>query len=332
VRALVTGATGLVGAYLVQRLAADGWRVRALVRAPASAAWLEPLGAVLIRGDIMDLERLRASAAGCDVVFHTAAMVTGRGSWTIFEAANVGGTRHVIAAAESAGAKLVQVSSVAVYGGEARYRDTPTDEETPLAPLPSGAHYARSKRDAEALVLRAHTDGRLWATAVRPDVIYGRNDRQFVPRVARVMDRGLFPIFRGGTSVMAIVHAANVADGIVRAASTPTAGGRVYNLANDFPVTVSEFVRYGEEGLGRKVRRIPVPLPVARVGFGAVAAVVRVTRGRSMARDAARSLDFLSKDNPFSSERARRELGWTPIVRPEIGITEAFRWWREHAT
>jgi nucleoside-diphosphate-sugar epimerase len=42
------------------------------------------------------------------------------------------------------------------------------------------------------------------------------------------------------------------------------------------------------------------------------------------------SLDFVSRDNPFSSERARRELGWNPPVRPEVGVPEAFRWWAAH--
>jgi hypothetical protein len=43
------------------------------------------------------------------------------------------------------------------------------------------------------------------------------------------------------------------------------------------------------------------------------------------------TLDFLTRDNPFTSERARRELGWAPPVRPEVGIPDAFRWWKEDA-
>jgi len=44
----------------------------------------------------------------------------------------------------------------------------------------------------------------------------------------------------------------------------------------------------------------------------------------------ASSFDFLARDNPFSSELARRELGWDPPVRPETGVPEAFRWWAAH--
>lgn len=329
-RALVTGATGQVGSYIAERLLADGWSVRALVRDPGAARWLGDLGAELAPGDILQPGQLRAAAAGCDAIFHAAALVTASGGWERYRRANVDGTRHVIAAAESAGARLLHVSSVAVYGAAARYRDAPTDEETPLPPLPERALYARSKRESEMLVLDAHAEGRIWGCAIRPDVIYGRRDRQFVPRVARILSRGVFPLLGGGRSTLAIVHAASVADGAVRAVCSDGAGGRAYNLANDFAVTVREFIELAADGLGRRVRLLAVPLPLARAAFALVRAAVRVASGPAMAAHAASSLDFLTRDNPFTSERARRELGWSPPVPPARGIPEAFEWWARH--
>jgi nucleoside-diphosphate-sugar epimerase len=41
------------------------------------------------------------------------------------------------------------------------------------------------------------------------------------------------------------------------------------------------------------------------------------------------SLSFMSRDNPFTSDRAKQELGWKPSVRPDVGIPEAFRWWKD---
>jgi nucleoside-diphosphate-sugar epimerase len=328
--ALVTGATGQVGSYLVERLIADGWHVRALVRDPGRAARLEAAGVELRPGDILDERSVCAAAAGCDAIFHAAALVTARGNWNRYRAVNVDGTRHAITAAASSGARLLHVSSVAVYGGTSRYAATPTDEDTPLPPLPPHAYYARSKRESEQLVLEAHAAGRIWGCAVRPDVIYGRYDRQFVPRIARVLQHGLFPRIGTGRTTLAIVHAASVADGAVRAIASPIAGGRAYNLANDFDVTVNDLVHLAAEGLGREVRIIPVPLPVARAAFRLLCLGIRVTGGRVLATQVAGSLDFLTRDNPFSSDRARRELGWSPPVPPDIGIPEAFRWWKEH--
>ena len=330
--ALVTGATGLVGHHVVQRLQADGWSVRALVRDAARAGALSRAGVMLATGDVLEPISVRRAARECDVVFHAAAIVTARGGWEAFNRPNVEGTRNVIAAAADAGARLVHVSSVAVYGATERYATGagPVDEETPLASLPANAFYARSKRDAEALVLAAHAAGRLWATAVRPDVVYGTHDRQFVPRVARMLRHRLVPVVGGGRTTLAVVHAANVADGMVRAAAHAEAGGRAYNLANDFDVTVARFFELAAAGIGISLRRVPVPWLAARVVLGMAALIAPLV---SQAQDRAllaASLDFVSRDNPFSSARARRELGWDPQVMPETGVPDAFRWWLQH--
>jgi nucleoside-diphosphate-sugar epimerase len=323
--ALVTGATGLVGSHLVERLQRDGWQVRALVRDVARADWLARTGAELVPGDTLQPSTLPRAVGGCAVVFHAAAAVTTDGGWEAFRRPNVDGTRHVVEATAAAGARLVHVSSVAVYGARARYAATgdPTDEETPLAPLGAHSYYARSKRESEQLVLDAHAQGKLWATAVRPDVVYGARDRQFVPRIAKLLRFGVAPVVGGGGSTLAVVHAANVADGMVRAAVHDPAGGRAYNLANDYDVTVAEFFRLAGDGLGERLRFVSVPASVARVVMR-VAASVAPARLRSSLRQ---SVDFLTRDNPFSSARARRELGWNPPVRPEAGVPEAFRWY-----
>ncbi|MEO8879395.1 MAG: NAD-dependent epimerase/dehydratase family protein [Gemmatimonadaceae bacterium] len=331
-RALVTGATGLVGSYIVARLIADGWDVRALVRDPGAASWLADEGAELAHGELGDSASLRAAMSGCDTVFHCAALIAASGDWSSFQRANIGGTRAVVEAASSAGARLVHTSSVAVYGSAARYRAASTDEETPLAPLSEHAYYARSKREAEQIVLDAHATGELWATAIRPPMIYGKRDRQLVPRFARMMRTGFFPLFGGGRSIFSLVHASAVADGAVRAAAIDAAGGRAYNLANDFPVTVADFVQLGANGLERRVRGVSIPIPLARATFSMLGAAAGFAKQEAMAEQLPGTVDTFSRDNPFSSERARGELGWTPTVRPEVGIPEAFAWWRVNRT
>jgi nucleoside-diphosphate-sugar epimerase len=330
--ALVTGATGLVGHHVVERLRRDGWTVRAFVRDAARAGALSRAGVEIATGDTLEPTGFARAARGCDVVFHTAAAVTPSGGWEAFGRPNIEGTRNAVAAAAAAKARLVHVSSVAVYGGAERYRagGRKTDEDAPLTALAEGAFYARSKRESEALVLEAHTAGRVWATAVRPSVIYGPHDRQFVPRLARLLRRGFVPLVGGGRSTLAVVHAANVADGMVRAAATDAAGGRAYNLANDFDVTVEQFFRLGSAGLGVRMHPVPVPRMLARAGLGVFQLVAPLLFGSRYNAVGSASLDFISRDNPFSSERARRELGWSPPVRPEDGVPEAFHWWKLH--
>lgn len=319
-----------MGSHIVEQLTADGWGVRALVRDPEAARWLADAGAELARGDLGDASSLRAAMAGCDTVFHCAALIGATGDWSSFQRANIDGTRAVVDAASNAGARLVHTSSVAVYGSAARYRSTPTTEDTPLAPLPEASYYARSKRESEQIVLDAHAIGQLWATAVRPPMIYGRRDRQLVPRFARIMRTGFFPLLAGGRSIFSLVHASAVADGAVRAASVDAAGGRAFNLANDFPVTIADFVQLGANGLDRRVRGVSIPMSVARGSFSLLASAAALVKQKAMAEQLPGTVDTFTRDNPFSSERARNELGWSPTMRPELGVPEAFAWWREH--
>ncbi len=336
-RALVTGGTGLVGSHIIERLTADGWNVRAMLRdnvdrPPDERAWLDSSGVETVAGDVLDADSFTRAAGSCDVIFHTAAAITPRGGWEAFRSVNVDGTRNAITAAERSGARLLQLSSVAVYGAGARYRatDEKTDEDTPFARISSRSWYARSKRESDEMVMQAHREGRIWATAVRPCVIYGRRDRQFVPRIARLLRFGVAPVVGGGRSILAVVHAANVADGAVLAATAASAGGRAYNLANDFDVSVAEFLRLGAEGLGRRLRLVNVPEPLARGAFVGARRLMKLLSGGRLSLVSTTSLDFVTRDNPFTSERAKRELGWAPRGSPPERIPDAFRWSASH--
>jgi nucleoside-diphosphate-sugar epimerase len=326
-RALVTGATGLVGSYIVERLIADGWDVRALVR-PSADQPTAP-GLEVVRGDILDGESVVRAARECDAMFHAAAVIAGHGGWDTFHRTNIGGTQNAVTAAERAGARLLHVSSVAVY--DARYGDPSekTHEDSPLGPLPEHAFYARSKRESEALVLDAHAAGRVWATVIRPNVIYGKRDRLFVPKLARVLRTGVAPLIGGGRTTLPVVHAASVADGAVRAVGADIAGGRPYNVANDFAVTVRDFFSLAARGMGRRVHFIPVPYGLADIVFRIGLRAARMVTGGLTTVLSSDSLTFAARDNPYTSDRARRELGWSPPIPPEVGVPEAFRWWRE---
>lgn len=325
-RALVTGATGMLGSYITEHLVARGWEVRALVRERSRAAWLEELGVELHSGSLEDPESLMRAAASRDVVFHAAAAIGAEGDWESYRRGNVEGTRSIVAAASAAGARLVHVSSTAVYGA-ARYHEQPTDEETPVPELPAHDVYGRSKQEAEEVVLDAHRRGALWASIVRPPVMYGVRDRQFTPRVGPVLARGVFPRIHGGSTTLSIVNASHVAEGAILAALADDAGGRTFLLTDDFPVTVTDLVRCAEAGLGRRIFAPSVPMAVGRAGFAALAAALRALGRGALARHAAGTLAMLTRDNPFSSERARRELGWAPAIEPDVGLTRAFRYW-----
>src|SRR5262249_2874195 len=151
----------------------------------------------------------------------------------------------------------------------------------------------------------------------------------FVPRMASAIRLGVMPLLGGGKSTLAVVHSANVAEGAILAATNENAGGRVYNLANDYDVTVREFFTLAARGLDKRVTFIPVPIWSAKLALRGFRVVDRIALGGKFAVASEGSLSFMSRDNPFTSDRAKRELGWNPSTRPEVGIPEAFRYWKE---
>ncbi len=316
---LVTGASGLVGSHVVEALAARSEPVRALVR-PASRAAVLRLGAEAVAGDVTDPAAWQAAARGVRAIVHAAAIVQRRASWEQYVAVNVDGTRHAVAAARVAGARLIHISSVAVYAGSAAYPATPErrDEDFPFQPIAALDFYARSKRMAEDVVCEAATHRELDIASLRPNVVYGERDRLFTPRVIRAARLRFVPQIGPGTNRLSCVYAGNVAAAAVAALDAPLQGFRAYNVTSDAPPALSQrefFAAFGA-ALGRRPWSIPIPTPLAGLALGLFTA-------RRLARAA---VSFVSGENPYSDERIRAELGWRPPTQAREAIGRTVAW------
>lgn len=312
-RIFVTGGTGLVGEPLVRRLASRGDEVHALVRSPARAEQVRALGARPVLGTVEDA-KVWDALDEADGVIHSAALVAARTQWQNFFQVNVEGTRLAAVAARRLGARLVHVSSVAVYGRQAADEAPGTrNEASPSGPLEEHDFYARSKRMAEAMV-RAEVALGLEATILRPCVVYGEGDRLFLPRLAAVARHGWLPRIGSGTSPMAVVHAESVADAAIRALDAPAARNRIYQVTNDGILTNRDFVDALAEGLGRSIRVVPLPEPAAFGLAVTIQAVLRVIGPGLYPGTLTGAVRFWRGGNPYTSERAQAELGWKPDV------------------
>ncbi len=324
----LTGGTGLVGSHVAERLVREGHAVRALVRRAAEATHLQSLGAELVVGDVTDASTLAGVMGGCVGLVHSAAAVTVNAPWEVYQRVNVDGTANVLGAAARQGVRrAVHVSTVAVYGGAEVARRERVDESTPTdSHLGPEVFYGRSKRGAEEAARRVEREGPLEVTMVRPDVIYGERDRAALPRLVRYASLPVVLLVGDGRSELPLVYAGNVAQGIVRALTSPRAAGRVYNLANDFPIQQREFFELLAHHLGRRPRFLPIPMAVATGLAGGVEALTRL-RGARRPVVSRRHIAFMGRGNPFVSERAKAELPWEPEVTHEDGVRRSVEWY-----
>jgi dihydroflavonol-4-reductase len=156
-KALVTGANGLIGAHLVRELLAHGCEVAALVRETSDTSALEGLPVDLHHADVTspDATALAAAAQDCSLVFHTAMHFTyDRSRDSALDEAATRGTEHVLRAAHGAGATRVVVTSSSVVFGYGRPGEV-RDETSPLSEEGGGSGYvaAKLRQDTGALAL-----------------------------------------------------------------------------------------------------------------------------------------------------------------------------------
>ena len=318
----LTGGTGLLGLHLLDELSDRKIPVTALIRDPASAPAVQTRGAVPVVGSIDDPETWQR-VRDCEGIIHAAAIVAGRKPWDYFVRVNVESTRMAATRARELSIPLIHISSVAVYGRKMRV-DSVVDERFAFGPLAEREFYARTKRMAEEVLWEEAGRG-LRATAIRPCVIYGEGDRLFFPKIVRAMERGLVPLLDGGARPLSLVHSRNVAEAVVLALGNPVAAGKAYNVANDHEITARGFVAAVARGRGRRIRTISLPGSAVIAAARTLDRVSRLLRPSKYPGSLATAARFWRGGNPYSSELARRELGWNPSVRHEDGIERAAR-------
>jgi len=324
---LVTGGSGLVGSHVITALRARGHAVRALAR-PGAVGPVRDLGAFAVPGDVTDPETWqRAGGGGLEAIVHAAAIVQRPGTtFADYEAVNVGATRLAVETARATRARLVFVSSVAVYGGSSDYRAAPErrTEDYPFRPIAAADFYARTKRAAEEVVRAAAERGDIVAIAVRPNVIYGERDRQFTPRLVRAVRARVVPLIGPGTNHLSCVYAGNLAGAIVAAleGGAPRSGFRAYNITADAPppLEARQFLEAIADACGVHPRFLRLPIPVARLA-------IALWSGPSLARAA---MAFITGENPYPVDRAMTELGWTPALTARAAIARTVHWLREN--
>lgn len=310
-RIAVSGATGFIGSHLVTELQKRYFSITGTIevdqKVPVSTAGLVPVDIVSGRG--VD-EAFRET----DVVVHLAArnhVLRDGTSDPIAEyrKVNVEGSRNVARAAVRNGARLlVHFSSVKAMGEESERILTEDSPCTPMTP------YGVSKRESEEAV-RAEVAGSGTALVVlRLPMVYGPGNKGNLPRMIIWAQRGWpFPLFQP-ENLRSVAYVGNVVAGVLALLEKfpkRRVDESTYILKDDVDCSTRMLYSSICRALGSTPRFLPMPASLVRFG-GMI------------------SEDFRKLTSSFrvSSARIARDLGFTPRVSLEEGITETVRWYK----
>jgi len=320
----VTGGTGFVGSYVVRALRDDGHTVRVLHRTSSKLSALAGLEYESCSGDVTDIDTLRAAFAGCDWVFHVAAVADywNADNARMFEV-NVGGTRKVLQAAREAGVKRVVFTSSAATIG-LPHDDTLADESSPFNLPPAAFPYGTSKVLAEEVVSEAVAQYGQDVVIVNPAIVIGPGDLNqisgsFVVQMARW--QWLTPVSGGGLSVtdvrdVAAAHIAAALRGrsgeryILNSANYPDHEwfGMIADVLDIAPplITIPNAAVPLLAGLIDALRRIGIPTPVD-----------------------ANQIRLATRTIYFDSSKARAELH-EPQIDMRQSVQDTVDWYRDN--
>lgn len=326
---LVTGATGLLGSHIAERLVARGDRVRALVRPTSDTRFLRGLGVDLVEGDLTDLDSCRRAMRGVSVVYHSAAKVGDWGAWPEFQTGCLDATETLARAAAEAGVeRFVHISSTSAYGHPTE-GGPPVDETAPLGQhlWPIWDYYTRSKVDCERILWRMSEGDGLRLSVIRPSWLYGERDRTTTARIVKRIRAGKVPLIGRGDNPLSAIYAGNVADAAILAADDPGSVNEAYNVTSMGPITQREWLNLFADACGapRPSRHVPYG-----VTFGVATGIEAVCRlmGRKRPPVITRYATWLmGRDLAYSTAKAETKLGWRPAVGYRESIERTVRWY-----
>lgn len=315
----VTGGTGFIGQHLIKALVKGRERVLALVRRPEQAKELEKIGVEIILGDLNSISSLKKLLFGIDVVYHLAALRGEWHKWEEFYKNNVLATENLLKASLGQVRHFIFMSSVAVLGYP---KNLPADESFPIKPQ---TFYAKSKAEGERLVLEFFKKG-LPATIIRPTVVYGPGDiRGLFLKLARLVKKRRFPLFRKGNSFLHFIYIDDLISGLLKVRKKKPEG-EIYILASKKPIKVRDLVNLLAKNLDVKPPSLNVPIWLAKIA-GLLGEKLPFWREPPISQH---KVDIFTKDQIYSSLKAAKELDFGSKVDYREGLEKTIKWYQEN--
>ena len=322
-KALVTGGAGFVGRHLAERLVNEGNEVIVLDLPNGCLDTLDSNCGEVKGCDLCDFSSFGDAFSGVDVVFHIAAFASPWGAHEKFWAVNVNGTENVIRACKEAGVKrLIAVSSTSAVFDGVSHQDM-VDETKPY-PTKFLSPYSSSKSVGERLVLAANCE-QLKTTVIRPHLIWGPRDQTFLARFLEHATKGPIP-YVGKNTWTDNTYVDNLVEGLVLASTSDKSPGNVYFITNGEPVRYGDFMDKFLEIFELPPARGTIPTPVAKMLAYFLEYTWLLFKFKSEPLLARYKLAELIYTHTYKIDKAKKDLGYEPIVSNEEGFKKVREW------
>jgi 2-alkyl-3-oxoalkanoate reductase len=320
---LVTGGTGFTGKALVKRLINSGHDVVSLdYQEGLKTDEIREWGAKVVIGSVVDQAVVAQCMEGVEIVHHLAAAFRELDvPNNYYDEVNVNGTRNVLEAAFKVGVKkFIYTSTCGVHGN---VDNPPGDETSPIRPAD---YYQRTKYEAEPLVLEYHRKG-MASVILRPAAIYGPGDPERFFMIFKRVNKGFFPMFGSGKTLYHPLYIDNLVDAMVLTMEPGKGDGEAYLIADEEYVEIQTLVKKIAKALQVEVAMPHFPvMPLVVAGH----ICERICRPFHITPPIfPRRVDWYRQNRAFNINKAKRDLGYRPLIDLDEGLKRTGEWYRQ---
>lgn len=313
---LITGATGFVGAAVINRLLRTDMCLKAAVLENESTSSLPQEVHHVVTPPLSENCDFSDALNNVDIVIHLAARVhimqdNAADPLQEFRRVNVHGTERLARQAVEAGVKrFVFISTNGVNGNSSGSRAF-TEEDKPAPHNP----YSESKLEAEACLRDICANAGMALVIIRPTLVYGAGVKANFLQLIRSVNSGVPLPLATIRNKRSLIYVENLADAIACCVTNPVAAGQTYFVSDGEDVSTPELIRRIAFALGRPARLFPFPMKVMRIAGKML--------GKSLVVE--RVLGSLQVDG----SKIRRELGWVPPYTMKEGLRATAEWFKK---
>ncbi len=323
-RVLVTGATGLTGSSLTRKLVEAGVKVNAIARDSSDISHLADLEIEWFRGDIADLDVIKAASEDVQYIFHLAAAFRdAKSTKDDYHRIHVASTQLLAKTAKEITnfKRLIHISTVGVHG---HIEDPSADENYRFSP---GDDYQETKAEAEIWLLDYAEKNDLPVTIIRPACIYGFGDRRLL-KLFKMAKKKYFVLLGKGKCYYHLIHVDDLANAICLSATTEKAAGEILIIGNEEPIPIAEMAKIIASKFGVKSKELRLPIQPFFVAADVCEAVCRPFRIEPPIYR--RRVKFYTNDRMFNTQKMRDVLGYQTQYKNKDGLEKTVDWYVDH--
>jgi nucleoside-diphosphate-sugar epimerase len=321
-KVLLTGATGFIGSFLLEKLIEENYDVRIIRRKSSNLQFIKDLGVETFEASLDEVDKLKAAAKNCEIVIHVAGLTSAK-NHEGYISGNKFNTKNILDAVDKSSIKkFIYISSLTAVGPATDY-DNPVHEETECNPITS---YGFSKYETEKMIVEQYSN--IPFVILRPPAVFGPRDKAILT-VFQSINYGLSPMMGLKEKYLSLIYVKDLVDAIIDSIKIQNNLHKIYFISSDKFYSWTEVVNLIAKLMNKKVIKLKIPEFFVKIIAG-ISELLGTFSSKPPVFNIDKGKDLLQSYWICSNQKSKKELDFKENYSLEEAMKETIEWYKEN--